>query len=202
MDTLKTTGAPTIGGGAPATSGPRIAGVDLSLTSTGIAYSTGHCLKIGQKDVTKLPITERTSVLREMADQILLHIDTADLILIEKFVLARGKAGAGGAGERAYLYYLVVDALIHQIRTPVVEVPQSTLKTYATGRGNAPKDEVKDAVAKRLPMFVTKGNSDMCDAAVLAAMGADHFGHPLAVMPKPHLKALAAVSWPEAVKLP
>ncbi|MGP3914362.1 hypothetical protein [Nonomuraea sp. 10N515B] len=181
---------------------PRVIGLDLSLTSTGIAYNTGHCLKAGQGDVTKLPLRERTETLRGLADKILLHIDTANLVLVEKFVLARGKAGAGGAGERAHLYYLVVDALIHQIRIPVVEVPQSTLKTYATGRGNAPKDEVKDAVAKRLPMFVTKGNSDMCDAAVLAAMGSDHLGHPLVVMPQAHRKALGAVTWPEAVTSP
>ncbi|MEU6783428.1 hypothetical protein ABZ912_29895 [Nonomuraea angiospora] len=178
---------------------PRVAGVDLSLASTGIAYNTGHCLKVGRADVTKLTIAVRTEVLRELADEILLHIDTADLVLIEKFVLARGKAGAGGAGERAYLYYLVVDALIHRIRIPVVEVPQATLKMYATGRGNAPKDEVKDAVAKRLSMFVTKGNSDMCDAAVLATLGSDHLGYPIVTMPQAHRRALSTVTWPEAV---
>jgi crossover junction endodeoxyribonuclease RuvC len=192
--TAPTTAAPATGAAAP----PRVAGVDLSLTSTGIAYNTGHCLKVGRSDVTTLPLDQRTEVLRELADTILSHIDTADLVLIEKFVLARGKAGAGGAGERAHLYYLVVDALIHQIHTPVVEVPQGTLKIYATGRGNAPKDEVKDAVAKRLPMYVTKGNSDMCDAAVLAAMGSDHLGHPLVVMPQAHRAALAKVAWPQA----
>ncbi|MFI9553683.1 hypothetical protein [Nonomuraea endophytica] len=175
-----------------------MAGVDLSLTSTGIAFSTGHCLKVGRADVTTLPLATRTEALRAMADEILLHLETANLIVIEKFVLARGRAGTGGAGERAYLYYLVVDALIHQTHTPVAEVPQATLKTYATGRGNAPKDEVKDAVAKRLSMFTTRGNSDMCDAAVLAAMGSDQLGHPMVIMPMAHRKALDAVTWPEA----
>ncbi|WP_113705461.1 hypothetical protein [Nonomuraea lactucae] len=178
---------------------PRVAGCDISLTSTGLAFNTGWCATAGRGSITTLPIGERTTAIREAADKILLHLDTADLVLVEKFVLARGKAGAGGAGERAHLYYLVVDALIHRIGIPVVEVPQSTLKMYATGRGNAPKDEVKDAVARRLPIFVTRGVSDMCDAAMLAAMGADHLGHPLATMPAAHRKALDTVTWPGAV---
>ncbi|MEU6778599.1 hypothetical protein ABZ912_05305 [Nonomuraea angiospora] len=178
---------------------PRVAGCDISLTSTGLAFNTGWCGTAGRDGITALPIGTRTQTIREQADRILLHLETADLVLIEKFVLARGKAGAGGAGERAYLYYLVVDALIHDIGVPVVEVPQATLKIYATGKGNVKKDEVKDAVARRLPMFVTKGNDDMCDAAVLAAMGSDHLGHPLVTMPQTHRKALASVTWPQAV---
>ncbi|GAB2918311.1 hypothetical protein ACFMQL_20315 [Nonomuraea fastidiosa] len=178
---------------------PKVAGCDISLTSTGLAFSSGWCGTAGRAGITSLPIETRTKAIREQADTLLTHLATADLVLIEKFVLARGRAGAGGAGERAYLYYLVVDALIHQIGVPVAEVPQASLKIYATGRGNAPKDEVKDAVAKRLPMYETKGNDDMCDAAVLAAMGADHLGHPLAVMPKTHRRALDSVRWPQAV---
>ncbi|WP_336214753.1 hypothetical protein [Nonomuraea sp. LPB2021202275-12-8] len=178
---------------------PRVAGCDISLTSTGLAFNTGWCGTAGRDGITSLPIDVRTMTIREQADTILLHLQTADLVLIEKFVLARGKAGSGGAGERAYLYYLVVDALIHQIGVPLVEVPQATLKIYATGSGNVKKDEVKDAIARRLPLFVTKGNDDMCDAAVLAAMGSDHLGHPLATMPKTHRRALDSVTWPAAV---
>src|SRR5690606_19180546 len=135
------------------TTPPKVAGCDISLTSTGLAFNTGWCGTTGRDGITALPIETRTQTIREQADILLTRLATADLVLIEKFVLARGRAGAGGAGERAYLYYLVVDALIHQIGVPLVEVPQATLKIYATGNGQVKKDEVKDAVARRLPMF-------------------------------------------------
>ncbi|MGI5281701.1 hypothetical protein ACQEVF_59170 [Nonomuraea polychroma] len=180
---------------------PRIVGLDLSITSTGMANGSGWCEKVGRDGVTTMPLRTKYRTLNGLASRIIVLTDAerADLVLVEKLVFNRQDGGRGGAGERSYLYYRVMGT-IADAGVPIVEVPQATLKMYATGRGNAPKDEVKDAVAKRLPMYVTKGNSDMCDAAVLAAMGADYLGHPLADLPKTHRAALDKLTWPEVTR--
>jgi crossover junction endodeoxyribonuclease RuvC len=76
-------------------------------------------------------------------------------------------------------------------------VPPATLKTYATGKGNASKDAVLAAVVKRYPGWAVTGN-DVADAVVLMAMGARLLGHPLeSSLPQSHLRALDKLTLPQ-----
>ena len=180
---------------------PHVVGLDISITSTGMATGLGWCAKTGRDGVTKLPLRERYSTLNDIASTIIVltNAEHADLVLVEKLVFNRQDGGRGGAGERSYLYYRVMGT-IAEAGVPIVEVPQATLKTYALGKGSGEKNELVDSVARRLPMFATGGKHDMADAAVLAAMGADYLGHPLADMPKAHRAALDKVTWPEVAR--
>ena len=79
---------------------------------------------------------------------------------------------------------------------PVLPVPPSCRAKYATGKGNAGKDEVLLAVARRYPHAPVGGN-DEADALVLAAMGARLLGEPVEdSLPKAHLDALAKLALP------
>ncbi|MEU1880873.1 hypothetical protein ABZ470_26500 [Streptosporangium sp. NPDC020072] len=180
---------------------PHIVGLDISITSTGMATGVGWCEKVGRDGVTKLPLRAKYQVLNDLASRIIVltSAEKADLVLVEKLVFNRQDGGRGGAGERSYLYYRTM-GIIADAGVPVVEVPQATLKTYALGKGVGSKTEIVDSIARRLPVFVTGGNHDMADAAVLAAMGADYLGHPLAIMPQAHRVALDRMTWPEVTR--
>ena len=68
---------------------------------------------------------------------------------------------------------------------------------YGTGKGNAGKDEVMLATARRYTNQAEVANNDQADALVLAAMGARHLGAPIEEsLPQSHLRALDKVAWP------
>ncbi|GAA2830230.1 hypothetical protein [Nonomuraea rubra] len=178
-----------------------VVGLDISLTSTGMATGLGWCEKTGRDGITKLPLQSKYRALNRLASDIIVltNAEKAHLVLVEKLVFNRQDGGRGGAGERSYLYYRTM-GIIADAGVPIVEVPQATLKTYALGKGSGEKNEIVDSVARRLPMFHTGGKHDMADAAVLAALGADYLGHPLADMPKAHRAAIDKLTWPEVAK--
>lgn len=174
--------------------GPRVVGVDLSLTATGIASTAGWCLKHGQPGLTdaKVPVAGRASRLTELARELLEHIGTPDLVMIESPALSRAR---GGTFERGYVWWRVVRGLC-EAGVPLAEVRANQLKQYATGSGNAVKGLVLVAVSRRWPQFETLGDDNMADAVVLAAMGADLLGAPLCPMPAKNREALEKLSRP------
>ncbi|MDF5755795.1 hypothetical protein [Spongiactinospora sp. TRM90649] len=175
---------------------PRVIGLDLSLTGSGIASSRGWCEVVGRADITTLPLAQRDAALVALAREITHLIGgVSDLIVIEAPAYSRS---GGGAHERAGLWWRVVHILLGEGHT-LVEVLPNLRSTYATGRHNAPKTHVVDAVARRWPTWQTGGDENAADAVVLMAMGLDHLGHPAAIVPARHHAALERVAWPEAV---
>ena len=178
----------------------RIVGLDLSLTATGVAIVssrvTVHTVTSkGSKDAT---LDQRAERLAGLVGDTLYGARCgalgvkADLVVIEQPAFSRT---TGHHHDRSGLWWLVVDAM--RVNSfPVVEVTPSGLKKYATGRGNAGKDEVLLAVARRFPDVEVTNNNE-ADALVLAAMGARYLGRPIDDMPKSHLTALDAVRWSE-----
>lgn len=177
-----------------------VVGLDLSLTSTGYAVidadntphvRTGTIVSKGAKDATLRQRSDRSrSLLRKVLDVAL----RADLVVIEG--PSFGQSRQSGTHDRAGLWWLVVDELLHSgLSAEVVEVPPATLKTYATGKGNASKDQVLAAVVRRYIQVDVAGNDD-ADALVLAAMGARFLGQPIDDMPQTHLRAMEKVAWP------
>lgn len=173
-----------------------IAGIDPSLTGTGVALiNTNDRLApetwtITTKGKAGDTLTQRAHRLHRIADEI--GIYTADLVVIEAPAYSSRQ---GSQHDRSGLWW----AIVHQMLTtgiPVAEVAPSCRARYATGKGNAPKDAVLLAVARRYP-HVAVNNNNEADALILAAMGADHLGAPLVEdLPATHRAALTAVHWP------
>ena len=175
------------------TTPPRVLGLDLSLTSTGIASCTGWADTL--KPPAKLRGHDR---LRWLLTAVADHTRLADLVVVEGPSYG-SQAGQAGHHERAGLWWLTT----HQLWTrevPVAVAPPSCVKRYATGKGNASKDAVLSAVVRRFAWF-GEGN-DAADAVILAALGADQVGAPMVAMPKEHRAALGGVAWPDNLPAP
>ncbi|MGW8565681.1 hypothetical protein [Isoptericola sp. NPDC055881] len=176
----------------------KIVGLDLSLTSTGIASVVPDAVQpaLGDRFRTKPAgddLRARARRLHEIRDAVRDWTRTrTDLAVVEGLAFS---SRSGQATERAGLWWLVVhDLLVRDI--PVAVVTPTARAKYATGKGNAGKDEVLAAVVRRYPDVETRGN-DEADALVLAAMGARALGHPIDDLPKTHTDAMAKVAWPE-----
>jgi Holliday junction resolvasome RuvABC endonuclease subunit len=171
-----------------------VVGIDPSLTATGMADNHDWCDTIGWPGITTQRLPQRITEIDRLAGAILdlVRVDQPDLVVIEQPAFSRS---VGGAVERHALWWLIVRAL-HQDGTPVAVAVPGAVKRYATGKGGASKGAVIDAIARRLPQYVTGGDDNRADAVTLAAMGADHLGHPLTPMPATHRTALDGVDWP------
>ncbi|TQN30584.1 crossover junction endodeoxyribonuclease RuvC [Haloactinospora alba] len=183
---------------APSGAAPRVIGLDASLTGTGIASSIGWCTIVGRAGVTNLPLADRDRAIVNLARGVLDTVGTPDLAVIEAPAYSRS---GGGAHERSGLWWRVVRHLLAQ-GVPVAEVAPTQRCRYATGKGQALKTAVVDAVARRWPQYVTGGNDNLADAVVLCAMGADHLGYPIATVPATHRAALDRITWPEFSESP
>ena len=181
-----------------------VIGIDPSLTGTGVAviHTDDHLVIETSTLVTKpsgATLTNRLMRLRTIVrevDRWALMLDSADtradLVVIEAPSL--GQARQGGTLDRHGLWWLILDRL-YTLDIPVVAVTPAARAKYATGKGNAAKDAVLLAVARRWPQAPVTNNNE-ADAVVLAAMGADWLGSPVGDVPKAHRDALAKVAWP------
>lgn len=173
---------------------PRVLGIDLSLTGTGLAYSDRDTIAIRTVRTKKYGpnLEDQWQRLKYIESEIwkTATSEDFDLVLIEG--PSYGSKGAG-TWDRGGLWWLVVSmVLAHDI--PAAVVPPSLRSKYATGKGNSSKAGVASAAGARYGReFAT---DDEADAYVLCAMGLDHLGDPPAVVPKLHRGALAKVQWP------
>ncbi|NUW45584.1 hypothetical protein [Nonomuraea rhodomycinica] len=168
------------------------------MTGTGIASSSGWCDTTGETGITSMPLHEREPAITRLADRITDFIGPdVNLVVIEAPAYSRH---GGGAHERAGLWWRIVHRL-HGWEIPVVEVLPNLRSIYATGKHNARKTEVVDAVARRWPSWQTRGDDNAADAVVLMALGLHHLGAPLCDMPAKNRTALDRVAWPEAVSV-
>ena len=175
---------PAVADSTSATAGPRVVGLDLSLTSTGVASNYGWTDRIR----TKLTGHER---LQHILDEIAAYTASADLVVIESLAFH----GHDTEGASAGLAWLVRHRLWWKGKHYALVTPGQRM-IYATGTGRADKDQVLAAVIRRYPAFDVASN-DEADALILAAMGARHLGHPIDDLPLTHLRALDKVTWPE-----
>lgn len=174
-----------------------VVGIDPSITGTGLASTGGSTQTIGLNGVTKLRLDRRVASLRQLRAEIVAWTmgRCPTLVVIEHPAFSRA---GGGAVERHWLFLDIAGTLLAQ-DIPVVEVGPGMRAQYATGKAGASKSAVVDAVARRFPDFETGGDENLADAVVLAAMGADHVGFPLAQLPASHRAALAKVQWPNLI---
>lgn len=184
---------------APAAAGPRptVIGLDTSLTATGIASSNGWCRVVGHNNkkqpITGLPHRRRLGAMRDVRNHIIENIGRPALAVLE---LPAPSRSGGGAHERAWLWWEIYSHLT-DAEIPIGLISTNQRMLYATGKGNAAKSVVVDAVARRWPDWVTGGNDNAADAVVLMAAGMDWLGCPIELVPKAHRAAVEKAQWPD-----
>lgn len=170
---------------------------DLSLTQTGL------CLPDGTTTVFRTSADAKAEGMAEqrhlVARQVLVRdavLDYArrtgaDLVAIEGYSYGSPQQATqiGGMGAVVRL------GLEEEPDLAWVVVPPSSRAKYATGKGNASKDQVLQEVAAR--RGATFKTTDECDAWVIWELAKAAYGLPTEVqMPKHHLEALTGVDWP------
>lgn len=117
------------------------------------------------------------------------------LVCIEGYAFSRNGAGHADSIE---LGLILRDRLSARYGVDAIaEVGPSTLKLYATGKGNAPKGDLRMALYKRTG--IDERDADRVDAEWLRLLGLDAIGAPEVEVPAAHRRALNAVTWPEPV---
>lgn len=164
----------------------RVTGFDLSLTATGVARADGvtDVLTCAERGTQRL-VTIRHKVLHTIS------LDNPDLVVFEDLVL-NGPRGSGALGP---LHGAVRCGLHDAGIRSVLFIPPATLKKYATGRGNASKNEVLVSAVRRLGY--TGCDDNEADALWLRAIGLDLCGAAVVVVPAAHRVALEKVHLPE-----
>lgn len=186
----------------------KVAGLDLSLTGAGVATAlagpsgapSATVTQYGSKP-TSDDLAARSLRLKGIATAVIRDCLGADLVLVEDmFIPTRTTAGA--ILDRCGLWWLTIASLTSR-GIPVLAVPNNTMKMYVLGKGGGKgtdKDYMLAAVVRRYPDVNVQSNNE-ADALVLAAMGARWLGCPLeASHPDTHLRAMAAVKWPQITR--
>jgi Holliday junction resolvasome RuvABC endonuclease subunit len=165
----------------------RVAGLDPSLTSFGIAVISGPDLTPMLYRLRPAPMRghERIAfLLGEVASMVI----GCDLAVVEG-VLAN-MAGAEAHLNLAGLHWMIRHRL-WEIGLPYAVVTPSTRRKWLTGNGNASKDDCLVATVKRFPRAEISGN-DTADALTLAAMGVAAYGEHYVQMPQDRTALLHA----------
>lgn len=178
----------------------RIIGIDTSLASTGVATLqwsdhsgtvTANTYAITTKGKRADTLWDRNARLHHITGEIQHHVTPdAELVVIESGAFSR----VGGSNwDRAGLWWRVVELLLHE--HAVATIPPTSLKKWATDRGNADKSDVSVAMARLWP-DVDAPSNDAWDALALAHMGAQRLGWPVPTRAH-HAAARAKGAWPD-----
>lgn len=166
---------------------PRVLGLDLSLTSTGVARTDGTTYRIK----TRAADGDRRLVV--IRDRIRAELEQLppDLAVVEDL-----PRHAMGAGITAMVHGIVRAELV-EAGVPYALVVAATLKSYACDHGRAEKAQMAAAayLAAGIRFDDDKGG-DRCDAWWLRAAGLDHLGVPEVVLPQAQRDRLLKVRWP------
>jgi len=138
----------------------RTAGIDLSLTSTGLCIS-----KVPRTIRSKLRGAER---LIEIRDELLKQLteNNVDVVALEGYSYSSRFSQAHSIGELGG----VVKVALWESGIKIVVIPPTNRAKFATGRGNASKDEVVAAVLSMTTIERQPGLDDLCDAWILEQM--------------------------------
>lgn len=176
---------------------PRVVGLDLSLTATGICTgpmfaadpTTYHAETVNPGS---RPDPERMAFIRDEVLDATAGTST-DLVVVEGFSFAsKGNAvyQIGGLGW-------IIRLALTEARVPWVLVTPSQLKLYATGKGSGKgTDKIAMGVAAMERAGVRFEDDNQCDAWWLRLMGLDHYGVAPVTLPAKNREALTKVDWP------
>lgn len=146
----------------------RVAGVDCSISRTGIARPDGTLCSVRATTLPRdSPLDDRAERLLVLAYAILAEVppEKTDLVVFEGYAL--GGARGMGAAYTAELGGLL-RAELRASGLALLELPPSSLKKWSTGHGRASKDDMVRAARERK---YSPRNHDEADAALLREYG-------------------------------
>lgn len=170
--------------------GVRVMGLDLSITSTGVARVDGSTFRIKtrQKDGPRRLTHIRDLLAVEVAEQ------RPHLAVIEDLPT---RMYARSLKPIAALHG-VVQALLIDADVPWAYLAPSTLKSFACDHGAASKSDMQAAAHLADGVeFVDDKGGDQADAWWLRAAGYDWSGRPLFTMPQAQRDYLSKGDWPD-----
>lgn len=156
-----------------------VSGLDLSMTATGVTHqgldgvACSHLIKPREVRDLRLP---------EIARRAVEYVKDSDLVLIEGYLNKSFSAGITGMVHGAVRAALIEQGLKY------ATLPPTSLKKFATGRGNATKTDMALAALKRGGLEFRDDNE--CDSWWLYVAAAEHLGEPVVDMPKIQREAL------------
>jgi len=161
-------------------------GIDLSLTSTG--YSNNE--NSGVISVHSTGVKRLIEISESIGNLIVeLKINAA---VIEGYSFSSRNSHAHSIGELGG----VVRVMLYRMDIPYVEIPPTCRAKFATGRGNASKNEVISFVSAKTGMiWKNPGADDKCDAWILEEMARAKFGLHRHDWSAPSMDALNKVDW-------
>ncbi len=161
-------------------------GIDLSLTSTGYCFAD-NCNTIS----TSYKGPQRLINISESIGNLLIEFKI-DVVILEGYSFASRNSQAHSIGELGG----VVRVMLYKMDIPYVQIPPTCRAKFATGKGNASKNEVISSVsAKTGIIWKNPGADDKCDAWVLEEMALTKIGKQRYQWPKANLDALNNVDW-------
>jgi crossover junction endodeoxyribonuclease RuvC len=177
----------------------RVLGIDISLTSTGLAvyHQSGLALtdvvtSKGKRDDT---LQDRAARIRRISDEVSdwYRPEWSQISLVVIEAPAFGLRG-GSTWDRAGLWWHIVGRLQSDC-LPVAECNPITLKVWATNDRTADKAAVAASIARRTTAPLA--SSDAVDALALAMLGAHKLGW--IDGPQYAVERLAKVKWPASL---
>jgi Holliday junction resolvasome RuvABC endonuclease subunit len=172
-----------LGGGRPS-GRPSILALDLSLTCTGVCLN-GEPSRITSRQKGYDRLTELTHDIYRLTFGV-------DVVVIEDFSF-------GSKGSSLYqiagLGYIVRLWLYEHDVTTVLISP-ATLKKFATGKGNSPKDAMIAAAVRRFHLGEGHDDNNEVDAYLLWCMAREAYGGPIAKLPAAQAAVAHALNWP------
>lgn len=164
-----------------------ILGLDVSLTSTG--YS--GCGLMGTI-TSKNKGVQRLEDISQSVSELLSRTPSDVVVTIEGYSFASRNSQAHSIGEVGG----VVRLTLFRHHVPFIEVPPTSRAKFATGKGNASKNEVISSVSARTGItWVGKGADDEVDAFILEEMGLVVQGVGRYQWPQSNLDALEKIDW-------
>ena len=142
-------------------------GIDLSLTSTGfVKLENGKIIK---QDLTKTKpsgddVVKGLERLLEIVNSV--NLDDVSIAVVEGLAFMARNTSA--LVQLSGLNYLMREKLYYK-HIPFTIVAPTTLKKFATGKGNSPKDSILLEIYKRYG--ISFQNDNLADAYILARIG-------------------------------